>query len=111
MRDGAYVGVDGAELPAPLGVVEEGPVVETVVVRTVRLGVHGRRDHRHLVPVDGVAAVKVFHLRRGGGGGVGGGVAGVKGFSPGRGGGGPFVVDRQLGSIARVNLNGLVSHP
>ena len=92
VRDGAYVGVDGAELPAPLGVVEEGPVVETVVVRTVRLGVHGRRDHRHLVPVDGVAAVKVFHLRRGGGGG-------------------PFVVDRQLGSIARVNLNGLVSHP
>ena len=69
VRDGAYVGVDGAELPAPLGVVEEGPVVETVVVRTVRLGVHGRRDHRHLVPVDGVAAVKVFHLRRGGGGG------------------------------------------
>lgn len=56
------MGIDCAELPAPLGVVEERAVIESIVVGAVRLRVHRRRDHRHLVPVDGVTAIEMLHL-------------------------------------------------
>ena len=46
--------VDGGELPAPAGVVEEGSVVKPVIIRAVHLGVVARGQCGHLVPVDGV---------------------------------------------------------
>ena len=46
--------VNGGELPAPAGVVEEGSVVKSVIVRAVHLGVVARGQGGHLVPVDGV---------------------------------------------------------
>lgn len=54
--------VNSAKLPSPLGVVKEGPMVKAVIIRAVSLCVNGRRDHRHFVPVDGVAAIKMFDL-------------------------------------------------
>lgn len=42
--------------------IKEWPVVETIVVRTVRLGVVRRRQDCHLVPVDRVATEEVFHF-------------------------------------------------
>lgn len=57
-------GVYGSKLPGPLRVVEEGPVVEPVVVRAVSLRVVGRGQDGHLVPVYGVAAKEVLHLGR-----------------------------------------------
>jgi hypothetical protein len=37
-------------------------VVETIVIRAVRLGVIGWRKDRHLVPVDGIVTEEEFHL-------------------------------------------------
>jgi len=37
-------------------------VIETIVIRTVRLGVVGGREDRHLVPVDGVVTEEELHL-------------------------------------------------
>lgn len=37
-------------------------MVKAVIIRAVSLCVNGRRDHRHFVPVDGVAAIKMFDL-------------------------------------------------
>lgn len=57
-----YMSVNCAKLPSPLGVVKEGPMVEAVIIGAVRLGVDGRRNHRHFMSVDGVAAIKMFDL-------------------------------------------------
>lgn len=54
--------VDGLELPAPVGAIQEGPVVEPIIVGAVALGVHRRRQHGHLVSIDGIAAKEVLHL-------------------------------------------------
>lgn len=54
--------VDRPELPRPARVVEEGPVIEPVVVRTVSLGVVGRGKDSHLVSVDGVVPEEQLHL-------------------------------------------------
>lgn len=56
------MGIDCAELPAPLRVVEERAVIESIVIRAVRLRVHGWRYHGHLVPVDGVTAIEMLNL-------------------------------------------------
>lgn len=37
-------------------------MVEAVIIGAVRLGVDGRRNHRHFMSVDGVAAIKMFDL-------------------------------------------------
>lgn len=50
------------KLPSPLVVVKERPQVEAVIVWRVGLGVVRGRQHGHLVPVDGVATVKMLHL-------------------------------------------------
>ena len=55
-------GVDGSELAGPLGVVEEGPVLEPVVVGAVGLRVVGWGQDGHLMAVDRVAPEKVFYL-------------------------------------------------
>ncbi len=62
--EGPHLVVDHTELPTPLGVVEELAVVEAVVVGAVRLGVVRRRQHRHLVAVDGVVPEEVLHFVR-----------------------------------------------
>ncbi len=56
--------VDRPELPRPARVVEEGPVIEPVVVRTISLGVVGRSKDSHLVSVDGVVPEEQLHLVR-----------------------------------------------
>lgn len=42
--------------------VQEGPVVEAIVVGTVALCVVGRRQYRHLVAIDRVATEEVLHF-------------------------------------------------
>lgn len=37
-------------------------MIKAIVVRAVRLGVNGRRNHRHFMTIDGVTAVKMFNL-------------------------------------------------
>lgn len=54
--------VDGLELPAPVGAIQEGSVVESIIVGAVALGMHRRRQHGHLVSIDGIAAKEVLHL-------------------------------------------------
>lgn len=61
-RDDAHLVVDAPELPAPACVVEERPEVEAVVVRTVALGVVGRRDRGHLVAVHRVHPEEALDL-------------------------------------------------
>lgn len=61
-RFDTYMCVNSAKLPSPLCVVKKRPMVEAVVVGTVRLSVNGRRDDRHFVSVDGVATVKMLYL-------------------------------------------------
>ena len=57
-------GVYGSKLPGPLRVVEEGPVVEPVVVGAVGLRVVGWGQDGHLVAVDRVATEEMLHLQR-----------------------------------------------
>lgn len=58
----AYLLIDGLELPPPASVVEERSQVEAVVIRTVALGVVGRRHCGHLVTVHRVHPEKTFDL-------------------------------------------------
>jgi len=60
----SYLLVDQLKLPRPESVVEELSVIKAVVIRTIRLCVIRRCQHRHLVSVDGVVTEKVLHLFR-----------------------------------------------
>ena len=46
--------IDLSELPGPPAGVQEGPQIESIVIGTVRFGVIGRGESRHLVPVSSV---------------------------------------------------------
>jgi hypothetical protein len=54
--------VNCAKLPSPLGVVKEGPMVEAVIIGTVRFGVDGGCNHRHLMSIYRVTTIKMFNL-------------------------------------------------
>lgn len=54
--------VDCAKLPFPSDVVEEGTMIEAIVIGTVEFGVVAGREHGHFVPVDGITAEKMFHF-------------------------------------------------
>ena len=56
--------VDCIELPLPRVVVQEGAMIEPVIVGTISLRVTGRRQDRHFVAIYGVTPVEVFHLIR-----------------------------------------------
>ncbi len=53
--------VDLFELPRPMGIVEELPMIKAVVLRRVRLGMVGGRQHGSLVTIAGVAFKKPLH--------------------------------------------------
>lgn len=58
----SHLFVDRRELPLPRVVIEEGTVIESIVVGAVRLRVAGRSQYRHLVTINSVTSVEVFHL-------------------------------------------------
>ncbi len=53
-----------AKLPAKVSRVEEGTVIEAVVIGRVRLGKVRRRHNGHLVTIDRIAHKKVLHFVR-----------------------------------------------
>lgn len=58
----SYLFVDCSELPVPCGIIQEGPVIKPVIIRTVTLHVYTWCQHSHFVPVDSIAPEKMFHL-------------------------------------------------
>ena len=54
--------INDPELPRPEDIVEELPVVVSVVIRTVHLSMVGRSQGCHLMPVDGIVTEEKLHL-------------------------------------------------
>jgi hypothetical protein len=58
--ENSHLFIDDLELPTPIGTIQKWPMVESIVVGTVGLGVIRRCQYCHLVPVDCIAPEKVF---------------------------------------------------
>lgn len=57
-----YLFIDCTELPIPGCIIQERPVIKSVIIWTVTLHVYTWSQHCHFVPVDSVAPEKMFHL-------------------------------------------------
>jgi len=58
----SHLFVNRCELPLPRVVIEEGTVIESIVVGAVCLRVAGRSQYRHLMTIYSVTSVEMFYF-------------------------------------------------